>query len=68
MAVRASPNVADLQHLVAVVVDDLHGYLAFLWSLEGTAYGRVRLDHAASSISAFRVFLSFSYGLSAPVK
>jgi hypothetical protein len=42
VAVQTVPGVADLQHFVAIVVNDLHGYLAFLWSVEGAADGRVQ--------------------------
>jgi hypothetical protein len=42
VAVRAVPGVADLQHFVPVLVDHLHGDLAFFWDVEGSADGRIR--------------------------
>jgi len=68
VAVRSVPGIADFEHFVAVVVDHLHGDLAFFWDVEGSTDVRIQAGPSASSISAFRVLFSFSYGLSAPVK
>ena len=42
VAVRAVPGVADRQHFVPVGVDRLHGDLAFLWDVEGSADCRIQ--------------------------
>ena len=42
MAVRPVLSVANLQHFVPVVVDHLHGDLAFFWDVEGSADGRIQ--------------------------
>jgi hypothetical protein len=42
VAVRPVLSVANLQHFVPVVVDHLHGDLAFFWDVEGSADGRIQ--------------------------
>jgi hypothetical protein len=42
VAVQSVPDVADLQYFVSIVVDDLHSNPVFVWSVEGTADGRIQ--------------------------
>jgi succinyl-CoA synthetase beta subunit len=68
VAVQSVPDVADLQYFVSIVVDDLHSNPVFVWSVEGTADGRIQAGPSRFVYLGLQGLFSFSYGLSAPVK